>query len=66
VACGQWGVHNEKMKTFGHSLIVDPWGEILADAGEGEKIIYAELSKDRLKHVRERLDVLRDPLTYKD
>jgi predicted amidohydrolase len=53
------------MKTFGHSLIVDPWGEVLADAGEGEKIIYAELSKDRLKHVRERLDVLRDPLTYK-
>jgi deaminated glutathione amidase len=61
VATGQWGVHNERMKTFGHSLIVDPWGEILADAGEGVGIIYAELSLERLEQVRERLSVLRDP-----
>lgn len=61
VASAQWGKHNEKLSTFGHSLIIDPWGEILADAGEGENIIFAEFSLDRLKSVRERLDVLRDP-----
>jgi deaminated glutathione amidase len=61
IASAQWGKHNEKMSTFGHSLIVDPWGEILADAGEGEKVIYAELSMERIKGVRERLDVLRNP-----
>lgn len=61
VASAQWGKHNEKLSTFGHSLVVDPWGEILADAGEGEKIIFAEFSHDRLKSVRERLDVLRNP-----
>lgn len=61
VASAQWGRHNEKLSTFGHSLIVDPWGEVLADAGEGEKIIFAEFSFDLLKSVRERLDVLRNP-----
>lgn len=61
VAAAQWGVHNERMKTFGHSLIVDPWGEIQADAGEGEKLIIGEFSKAKLQQVRERLDVRREP-----
>jgi predicted amidohydrolase len=61
IASAQWGKHNEKLSTFGHSLVVDPWGEVQADAGDGEKIIYAELSMDRIKSVRERLDVLRNP-----
>lgn len=61
MASGQWGKHNDKLSTFGHSLIVDPWGEILADAGEGETIIFAELDLERIKSVRERIDVLRNP-----
>jgi deaminated glutathione amidase len=63
VASAQWGQHNEKMSTFGHSLVVDPWGEILADAGEGEKIIYADLNLDKIEAVRARMDVIRDPKT---
>lgn len=62
IACGQWGEHNERIKTYGHSLIVDPWGEVLADAGEGEKMITAEFDKTRLIQIRSRLDVLRNPL----
>jgi predicted amidohydrolase len=68
IASAQWGKHNEKLSTFGHSLIIDPWGEILGDAGEGEKIIFADLSLERIQGVRERLNVLRKPeewLTYK-
>lgn len=61
IASAQWGQHNEKMSTFGHSLVVDPWGEILADAGEGEKIIFAELSLEKIESVRARLNVLRNP-----
>ncbi len=61
MASAQWGKHNEKLSTFGHSLIVDPWGEILADGGEGETIIFVELSLEKIKSVRERLNVLRDP-----
>jgi predicted amidohydrolase len=64
VASAQWGKHNDRLSTFGHSLVVDPWGEVIADAQEGEKIIYAEVSLERLKSVRERLDVLREPKPY--
>ncbi len=64
VASAQWGKHNERMSTFGHSLIVDPWGEIVADAGEGEKIIYADLDLARVEQVRARLNVLREPKSY--
>lgn len=63
IASAQWGQHNERMSTFGHSLIVDPWGEVLADAGEGEKIIFADLSLEKLEAVRARLNVLRNPKT---
>ncbi|MGE3609924.1 MAG: carbon-nitrogen hydrolase family protein [Bacteriovoracaceae bacterium] len=61
VASAQWGQHNDKISTFGHSLIVDPWGEVLADAGEGEKIIFSDLSLEKIESVRSRLNVLRDP-----
>jgi deaminated glutathione amidase len=61
IASAQWGQHNEKISTFGHSLIVDPWGEILADAQEGEKIIFAEVTLEKVEQVRARLNVLRDP-----
>lgn len=61
VASAQWGQHNERMSTFGHSLVIDPWGEILVDAGEGEKIIFAELSLEKIEAVRARMNVLRNP-----
>jgi predicted amidohydrolase len=61
IASAQWGKHNDRLSTFGHSLVVDPWGEVIADAGEGEKIIFGELSLEKLQSVRERLNVLRNP-----
>ncbi len=61
VASAQWGQHNEKLSTFGHSLVIDPWGEVLVDAGEGERIVYADLSFEKLEAVRARLNVLRNP-----
>jgi predicted amidohydrolase len=61
IASAQWGQHNDKLSTFGHSLVIDPWGEVLVDAGEGEKIVFAELSLEKLQAVRARLNVLRNP-----
>ncbi len=57
IAADQWGFHNEKMHTYGHSLIVSPWGEILADAKDGEKLITAELDLDFAKQMRNMIHV---------
>ncbi len=55
VASAQWGSHNDRFKTYGHSLIVDPWGHIVEDAGEGEKMLVADLDLDLVKQVRDRI-----------
>lgn len=55
VACNQWGPNNEKTETWGHSMIVNPWGEVLADAGEGEKLIFAELNLEEVELMRKRV-----------
>lgn len=52
IAPGQWGVHNDRVSTFGHSLIIDPWGEVLADAEDGEKLIIADLDLSLINKVR--------------
>jgi len=57
VAAGQWGVHNDKISTYGHSLIIEPWGEIIADGGEGEKYLLADLDLQKVLAVRSRMNV---------
>jgi deaminated glutathione amidase len=42
-APAQWGEHTAGRRSYGHSLIVDPWGEVLADAGEGVGVISARI-----------------------
>lgn len=59
IAADQWGYHNEKVQTYGHSLIVSPWGEILADAGEGEKLITATLNLDHATQMRDMIHVFK-------
>ena len=51
-APAQWGEHTAGRRSYGHSLIVDPWGEILADAGEGVGIITARIEAARIAEVR--------------
>ncbi|MFZ3236623.1 MAG: carbon-nitrogen hydrolase family protein [Stellaceae bacterium] len=51
-APAQWGEHAERRRTYGHSLIVDPWGEVLADAGEGIGVISAQVDRARIAEVR--------------
>jgi nitrilase len=53
--CGTGG----QVRSYGHSLIVDPWGEILAEAsGDKEEIIYADIDLSRLREIRSKLPVL--------
>ncbi len=58
IAPAQTGEHAEGRHTYGHSLIVDPWGEVLADAGDGEGMAIATLDPARLSQVRRDLPAL--------
>jgi len=43
-AAAQWGTHNDKRASYGHALLVDPWGAVLADLGaEGNGVAVAEV-----------------------
>jgi nitrilase len=54
----QGGVHETGRRTYGHSMLVDPWGEVLVSALEGEKIIYATINSDKISKVRSKLPAL--------
>lgn len=58
IAACQGGVHNSGRKTYGHSMVVGPWGEIIAEAGTGEDVIVAELDFERLEEIRANMPVL--------
>jgi predicted amidohydrolase len=58
-APGQAGIHNGGRKTYGHSLIIGPWGEILAEGDSTSTgIVSAEIDLDYVKDVRSRLPSL--------
>lgn len=52
IAAAQCGDHEDGRKTYGHSLIVDPWGGVLADAGPEPGVIVADLDLARVQEVR--------------
>ena len=58
IAPAQQSRHDEKRLTFGHSLIVDPWGTVLADAADGEGLAVAELDFERQDRLRKELPAL--------
>jgi predicted amidohydrolase len=59
LAAAQVGAHNEKRASYGHALVVDPWGEVLADAGptDSPALALAEIDLDRLREVRARMPI---------
>ncbi|HEY5835666.1 carbon-nitrogen family hydrolase [Streptomyces sp.] len=59
LACGTAGTH-VGVAQAGHSMVVDPWGEVLAEAGPDEQILTVELDPARVTAVRADFPVLRD------
>ena len=57
IAAGQQGVHENGRETWGHSMIISPWGEILACLEEGEGSISVEFSQQALDKVRKAIPV---------
>lgn len=59
IAPNQHGIHSPQLVTYGRSMIIDPWGTVLATAGDGAGIALAEIRRERLVEVRRRLPALK-------
>ncbi|QPC85627.1 carbon-nitrogen hydrolase family protein [Mesorhizobium sp. NBSH29] len=61
IAAAQGGLHEDGRETFGHSLIIDPWGKVLADAGNDEPgIVYADIDTDAVAAARRKIPNLKN------
>lgn len=52
IAAAQWGYHNEKIQTYGHSVVIDPWGDIVMDLEDGVKVGVIELDFPKIELIR--------------
>lgn len=58
MAPAQGGRHENGRRTFGHTILIDPWGEVLARVEEGEGVAMAEIDRGLIDQVRHRLPAL--------
>jgi deaminated glutathione amidase len=58
-AAAQWGVHPHDRRTYGKSLVADPWGDVIAQCSDGEGVTVATIDRRRLESVRANLPSLR-------
>ncbi|MBL6863388.1 MAG: carbon-nitrogen hydrolase family protein [Rhodospirillales bacterium] len=58
------GSHSGGKETYGHSLIIDPWGKILADGGEGPGVISAKIDMNKVNEVRAKIPSLQHDRTF--
>jgi nitrilase len=59
LSSAQGGIHLNQRRTWGESMLIDPWGQILSNLPQGEGFITGTLSKDKLKEVRSKLPALK-------
>jgi predicted amidohydrolase len=64
LAPAQAGLHESGRATFGHSLIVSPWGEIVTEAGTDVGILTGELDRSAVAAARARIPAWRDVGSY--
>jgi nitrilase len=58
LAAAQGGTHENGRRTYGHSMVIDPWGEVLARREEGEGVVLADIQAQRIAQVRTQLPAL--------
>ena len=59
LSSAQGGIHINQRRTWGDSMLIDPWGQILTNLPQGEGLITGTLSKDKLNEVRSKLPALK-------
>ena len=59
LAAAQAGVHNEKRKSYGHALAVDPWGAVLGDCGPdaSPSLVTVDLDLDKIRAIRAKMPI---------
>lgn len=60
IAVNQTGSHNARKKSFGHSLVVDPWGQIILDSEKELGLFFAEIDPQKIVDSRKKLQILED------
>ncbi|WP_243370441.1 carbon-nitrogen hydrolase family protein [Microvirga solisilvae] len=65
ISAAQGGTHEDGRETFGHSIIVDPWGRVLAEAGTEPGVILAEIDPALVTEVRGRIPTLKNARSFK-
>ena len=58
LAAAQGGTHLNGRRTWGHSMVIDPWGEVLEEQDEGEGFVMADVQRERIEQVRTQLPAL--------
>jgi deaminated glutathione amidase len=64
LAAAQGGKHESGRETYGHSLIVSPWGEILAEGGTEPQVLVADLDLEHVAETRRRIPSLQHDRVY--
>jgi predicted amidohydrolase len=65
VAPAQWGKHNDKRESFGHTLIVDPWGTIVGERADGDGVVIARLDGAAVAKTRRQMPCLDHAVLWK-
>jgi predicted amidohydrolase len=65
VAPAQWGRHNEKRESYGHSLVVDPWGTIVGERAEGDGVVVVTLDGAAVDKRRTQMPCLSHAVLWK-
>jgi nitrilase len=58
LAAAQGGLHDSGRRTYGHSMLIDPWGVVLAERAEGPGVVVGDIDPERLAQVRRDLPAL--------
>ena len=64
VAPNQWGINNERRSTYGHSLVVNPWGEIIAEADDKEMVVNCEINLNEVEDIQKSIPVLKHDIDF--
>ncbi|MDZ7680389.1 MAG: carbon-nitrogen hydrolase family protein [Fodinibius sp.] len=59
IAAAQTGLHGKNRRTWGHGMIIDPWGKVIADAGQEPGITTAVINPQKLEEVRSQIPSLK-------